>query len=234
MLQSQGQSLNGKRCLISGSGNVAQFAIEKILDLGGVPITVSDSSGFIFDESGITREKLAFIKKLKNIDRGRISVYAEKYSEARFYPLNKDRTNNPLWEIEADCVFPCATQNEINERDARNLAANRITLLAEGANMPCTQKALDVIQEAGILYAPGKAANAGGVAVSGLEMTQNRMGVYWTHDEVDQNLKHIMKNIHDICLKTASEYNAPFNYAEGANIFAFMKVAESMKAQGII
>lgn len=234
MLQSQGQSLNDKRCLISGSGNVAQFAIEKILDLGGIPITVSDSSGFIFDESGITREKLAFIKKLKNIDRGRISVYAEKYSEARFYPLNKDRTNNPLWEIEADCVFPCATQNEINERDARNLAANRITLLAEGANMPCTQKALDVIQEAGILYAPGKAANAGGVAVSGLEMTQNRMGVYWTHDEVDQNLKHIMKNIHDICLKTASEYNAPFNYAEGANIFAFMKVAESMKAQGII
>jgi len=234
MLESHGHSLEGKRCLVSGSGNVAQFAIEKILDEGGIPVTASDSSGFIYDEKGIDREKLAFIKHLKNVKRGRISAYADMYPEARYYPRTGKSDYNPLWQVPADCAFPCATQNEINEKDAKNLVANNILLIAEGANMPCNQQAIDVIQNAKVLYAPGKASNAGGVAVSGLEMTQNRMGVYWTREEVDQNLKRIMKNLHDICLRTASEFGATGNYVEGANIFSFLKIAESMKAQGVI
>lgn len=234
MLGARGDYLKDKRCLVSGSGNVAQFAIEKILDEEGIPVTASDSSGFIFDPDGIDRRKLAFIKDLKNTKRGRISAYAEEFPGAEFTPFDPEKGYNPLWQIEADCAFPCATQNEVNARDAKNMVDNKVILLAEGANMPCTPEAIDIIQESPMLYAPGKAANAGGVAVSGLEMTQNRMGVYWNRQEVDENLRHIMKNIHDVCLKAAEDYDVPGNYLEGANIFAFLKVAEAMKAQGII
>jgi glutamate dehydrogenase (NADP+) len=234
MLTAGGDSLHHKKCIVSGAGNVAQYAIEKILDEGGIPITVSDSGGFILDSKGINREKLDYIKYLKNEKRGRIFSYAEKYPEANYTAYRDGEEINPLWQIKADCVFPCATQNEINEIDARHLADNKIRLLAEGANMPCTPEAIQVLQDSKVLYAPGKAANAGGVAVSGLEMTQNRMGVYWNREEVDGRLKQIMKNIHDVCLKAAEEYEVPGNYLEGANIFAFLKVAEAMKAQGIV
>lgn len=234
MLQAKGDSLEGKRCLVSGAGNVAQFAIEKIIDEGGVPISVSDSSGFVIDSDGIDREKLAYIKSIKNEERVRIKQYIEKYPNARYTNTKKDQDSNPLWNEKADCAFPCATQNEINEKDAKNLINNGIILLAEGANMPCNSKAIDIFQDSKMLYAPGKASNAGGVAVSGLEMTQNRMGVYWNREDVDERLKHIMKNIHDVCLKAAEDYGIPGNYLEGANIFAFLKVAEAMKAQGIV
>ncbi|CAN5153266.1 NADP-specific glutamate dehydrogenase [soil metagenome] len=234
MLEAGGDSLHHKKCIVSGAGNVAQFAIEKILDEGGIPITVSDSSGFVLDSKGIDREKLDYIKYLKNVKRGRISNFAEKYPEATYTAYNEENDSNPLWKIKADCVFPCATQNEINEQDAKHMAENKIRLLAEGANMPCTPEAIYILQESKVLYAPGKAANAGGVAVSGLEMTQNRMGVYWNREEVNGRLKQIMKNIHDVCLQAAEEYEVPGNYLEGANIFAFLKVAEAMKAQGIV
>lgn len=234
MLEARGDYLKDKRCLVSGAGNVAQFAIEKILDEGGIPITVSDSDGYIYDKNGIDRKKLDYIKNLKNNERGRISSYADTYPEAQFHRYDRKTNSNPLWDVEADCAFPCATQNEINSIDAQNLVNNGLILLAEGANMPCTSKAVDIIQNSPILYAPGKAANAGGVAVSGLEMTQNRMGVYWNRDEVDENLRHIMKNIHDVCLKAAEDHGTKGDYLEGANIFAFLKVAEAMKAQGII
>lgn len=234
MLAVKGDSLNGKRCIVSGSGNVAQFAIEKILDEGGIPISVSDSTGFILDNDGIDYEKLAYIKKIKNHERGRIQRYTDAYPNAKYTIYEPGETYNPLWKVKADCVFPCATQNEINEEDARNIVANGAILLAEGANMPCTPKAIDIMQKSEMLYAPGKAANAGGVAVSGLEMTQNRMGVYWNRENVDQRLKVIMKNIHDVCLKAAEDYGVPGNYLEGANIFAFLKVADSMKAQGLV
>lgn len=234
MLAVKGDSLKGKRCIVSGSGNVAQFAIEKILDEGGIPISVSDSTGFILDNDGIDYEKLSCIKKIKNHERGRIQRYTDVYPNAKYTVYEPGETHNPLWKVKADCVFPCATQNEINEEDARNIVANGAILLAEGANMPCTPKAIDIMQKSKMLYAPGKAANAGGVAVSGLEMTQNRMGVYWNRDNVDQRLKVIMKNIHDVCLKAAEDYGVPGNYLEGANIFAFLKVAEAMKAQGLV
>ncbi len=234
MLQAKGDTLEGKRCLVSGAGNVAQFAIEKIIDEGGIPISASDSSGFILDPDGIDREKLDYLKQLKNIKRGRIKQYIEKYPAATYTTMDGTETHNPLWQVEADCAFPCATQNELNELDAKNLADHGFKLVAEGANMPCTPQAIHILQKSNILYAPGKAANAGGVAVSGLEMTQNRMGVYWNREDVDERLKHIMKNIHDVCLKAAEDYGVPGNYLEGANIFAFLKVAEAMKAQGIV
>lgn len=234
MLQAQGDALKNKRCLVSGSGNVAQFAIEKILDEGGVPISISDSGGCVIDEEGIDKEKLAFIKHLKNTERGRIECYTDRYPEAQYVARETNSPFNPIWNQQADCAFPCATQNEVNAADARNMVANEIRLLAEGANMPCTPEAIDILQKSKVLYAPGKAANAGGVAVSGLEMTQNRMGVYWNREDVDTQLKHIMKNIHDVCLKAAEDYGFPGNYLEGANIFAFLKVAEAMKAQGLV
>lgn len=234
MLETRNETLEGKTCLISGSGNVAQYTIEKLLETGAKPITASDSDGFILDDSGINAEKLAFIKDLKNIQRGRIKAYAEKYPEADYQENGKDTAYNPLWSIPADCAFPSATQNEINEKDARHLVSNNVMVVAEGANLPCEPKAVEVFQDSGVLYAPGKAANAGGVAVSGLEMTQNRMGVYWNRDEVDRRLKGIMKNIHDACLQAAESYHLPNNYLEGANIFGFLKVAEAMKAQGVI
>ncbi len=234
MLEVKGDSISKKRCLVSGAGNVAQFALEKIIEMGGIPITVSDSLGYIIDNDGIDTKKLEFIKNLKNNKRGRISEYVKEFPEAEYFETDQDAACNPLWKIKADCVFPCATQNEINENDAKNMVSGEVVLVAEGANMPCSPEAIDVLQNSGILYAPGKCANAGGVAVSGLEMTQNRMSVYWNRDDVDEKLKHIMKNIHEVCLKAAEDYGIPGNYLEGANIFGFLKVAEAMKAQGIV
>lgn len=234
MLKAKDDAIKGKKCLVSGAGNVSQFAIEKIISMDGIPISVSDSSGYIIDEEGIDSDKLDFIKKLKNEKGGRIKEYAQKYPEAEYHETKEDQEYNPLWKVEADCVFPCATQNEINEQDAKNLVSNKVKLLAEGANMPCSTKAIQVIQDSEILYAPGKCANSGGVAVSGLEMTQNRKGVYWDRDEVDKHLKEIMENIHDECLKTAKKFGDPGNYLEGANIYAFLKVAKAMKDQGVV
>lgn len=234
MLHTKGDSIKGKTCLVSGSGNVAQYAIEKINKMGGKVITASDSNGYIVDEAGITKEKLEFLKDLKNNRRGRIKEYAEKFKSAVYYDLDDQADHNPLWNIEADCAFPCATQNEISEKDANNLVKNGVRLVGEGANMPVTIEGINVLIDNGVMYAPGKASNAGGVATSGLEMTQNYMGTFWSKEEVDNRLQGIMKNIHDTCLAAANEYGKPGNYMVGANIAGFLKVADAMKAQGII
>lgn len=235
MMEKVEDSLQDKKCIVSGSGNVAQFTLEKLIELGAKPITASDSSGYIIDEKGIDTEKLEYIKQIKNINRGRISEYLEKYPDAKYEEIDSEKDHNPLWKIKADCAFPCATQNEINKKDAENLKKSGIKLLTEGANMPLTPEAIDIICESEILYAPGKATNAGGVAVSGLEMSQNRIGVYWSREEVDEKLKNIMKNIHDNCVKTAEEYDLnQHDYLASANIFAFLKVADAMKAQGVV
>lgn len=235
MMESVDDSLEGKTCIVSGAGNVAQYAVEKLIQLGAKPLTMSDSSGFIYDEEGIDEEKLEHIMYIKNVCRGRIKEYTDKYTHAQYTETDSSKDFKPIWETKADCAFPCATQNEIKVKDAENLQKNGIKLLAEGANMPTTADAIDVLQEANIMYAPGKACNAGGVAVSGLEMTQNRMGVYWTKEEVDERLKNIMKRIHNDCLKTIDEYElSSHNYTEAANIFGFLKVADAMKAQGIV
>lgn len=233
MLLDIGEDFKGKKCLISGSGNVAQYAMEKLLKLGGIPITASDSSGFIYDDEGIDREKLAYLMDLKNEKRGRINEYADKYNSATFIPIDKGLDNNPIWNIKADCAFPCATQNELNENDANNLVSNGVKLIAEGANMPSTPEAIHIFMDSGIMYAPGKASNAGGVATSGLEMAQNYSGSHWTSQEVDKRLQIIMKTIHDTCTSTAEEYGFKGNYMAGANIAGFIKVADSMVAQGI-
>jgi len=233
MLVEKGDSFKAKKCIISGSGNVAQFAMEKIIELGGIPVACSDSSGFIYDEAGINTEKLEFIKELKGVRRGRIKEYADHYSSASYFEIKKDDNYNPMWDIKADCIFPCATQNEVNEIDAGNIVNNGVTLLAEGANMPVTHEAIDTLIDNGILYAPGKASNAGGVATSGLEMAQNYSGSHWTSEEVDRRLQAIMRTIHDTCLATAEEYGSNGNYMIGANIAGFMKIADSMVAQGI-
>lgn len=234
MLATRGDTLEGKRCLVSGSGNVAQYAIEKIIDLGGKVVTASDSSGFIYDEAGIDRDKLAYIMQLKNVKRGRIAEYAEAYPSSVYTPVDPSRDHNPMWAIEADCAFPCATQNEINAIDADNLIANGCRLVAEGANMPASPEAVHKFISAGILYAPGKASNAGGVATSGLEMTQNSMRLSWSRDEVDSRLREIMRSIHRSCLEAAEEYGTPGNYLNGANIAGFLKVARAMMAQGLV
>ncbi len=234
MLKANGDSLEGKTCIISGSGNVALYAIEKLNSLGAKVISASDSSGFIVDEAGIDKGKLDFLMDLKFNRRGRISEYAEKYSEARYVAKNKELDYNPLWELKADCAFPCATQNEINKKDAEHLVKNETKLLAEGANMPTTLDGIELIQKSGALYAPAKASNAGGVATSGLEMTQNRMGLYWKREEVDERLQEIMKNIHDTSLSVAEKYGHPGDYLSGANMAAFEKVAQSMVDQGVI
>jgi glutamate dehydrogenase (NADP+) len=233
MMQNVGDSMKGKRCLVSGSGNVAQYAIEKIIQMGGIPMTASDSGGFIYDEAGITLEKLDFLKELKNNRRGRIKEYADKY-KCEFHEIDSNADHNPLWNIKADCAFPCATQNEINAKDANNMVKNGLKLLGEGANMPTTIDAIEILIDNGVMYSPGKASNAGGVATSGLEMTQNYMGQNWTREEVDKKLHGIMKNIHDTCLAAAKEYGKPGNYMVGANIAGFMKVARAMQAQGVI
>ncbi|MCX7637041.1 MAG: NADP-specific glutamate dehydrogenase [Cyclobacteriaceae bacterium] len=234
MLHTKGDSIKGKTCLVSGSGNVAQYAIEKINKLGGKVITASDSNGFIIDEAGITKDKLEFLKDLKNNRRGRIKEYAEKFKGVVYQEIDPNTDHNPMWNIKADCAFPCATQNEINGKDAANLVKNGIKLVGEGANMPVTIEGINILIDNGIMYSPGKASNAGGVATSGLEMTQNYMGSNWTREEVDNKLQSIMKNIHDTCLAVANEYGKPGNYLVGANIAGFLKVANAMKAQGVI
>ncbi len=234
MLATRKDSLAGKTCLVSGSGNVAQYTVEKILDLKGKAVTLSDSSGFIYDKKGIDREKLAWVMTLKNIKRGRIDAYVEKYPEAVYTEIDPSLDHNPLWDIKADCAFPSATQNEINGKDGANLIQNGVFVVAEGANMPSTPQAVDLFLEKKILYAPGKAANAGGVAVSGLEMSQNAMRIAWTREEVDNRLKQIMKSIHTSCVDASAEYGHPGNYVVGANIAGFVKVVDAMLDQGLV
>ena len=234
MLNKKGSDLKGKTALISGSGNVAQYAAEKIIELGGKVITMSDSNGFIIDEEGIDFKKLEYIKVLKNAKRGRIKEYKEKFPSSVYQDADVSLGYNPLWDIKADCAFPCATQNEINEKDAQNLIKNSVGVVAEGANMPTTIEGINIFLDNKILYAPGKAANAGGVAVSGLEMTQNSMRLQWTREEVDNKLKEIMKKIHNVCYDASLEYNDEGNYVKGANIAGFVKVADAMLDQGLV
>lgn len=234
MLASRNDSFEGKTCLVSGSGNVAQYTLEKIIELGGKVVTLSDSSGYIYDDQGIDRAKLNFVMRLKNTRRGRIKEYIEKYSEAVYTEADTSLDYNPLWNTKADCAFPCATQNEINAKDAANLMKNGVGLITEGANMPCTPEAVNIFLDKKILYAPGKASNAGGVAVSGLEMAQNSMRLSWPREEVDNRLKMTMKNIHQTCLDAAAEYGEPGNYFVGANIAGFVKVVDAMLDQGLV
>jgi glutamate dehydrogenase (NADP+) len=234
MLGTRKETLEGKVCLVSGSGNVAQYTVEKLLDLGAKPVTLSDSSGCIYDEAGIDRDKLEFVMDLKNHRRGRIKEYADKYSSAVYTPVDAKLDHNPLWDHKADCAFPSATQNEIGDKDAANLLRQGVYVVAEGANMPSTVDAVNQFVDARILYGPGKAANAGGVAVSGLEMGQNSMRYNWTRDEVDTRLQLIMGSIHEACVATAERFGTPGNYVNGANIAGFLKVADSMMDQGIV
>ncbi len=234
MLTTRGETMENKVCLVSGSGNVAQYTVEKLLDLGGKPVTLSDSAGFIYDEEGIDREKLAFVMDLKNVRRGRIKEYTEKFKSAVYTPVDPTIDYNPLWDIKATCAFPSATQNEINEIDAKNLLKNGVYVVSEGANMPTTPDGVEHFLNAGILYGPGKAANAGGVAVSGLEMTQNSMRLPWTREEVDNRLHLIMKNIHNTCVTISERFGVPGNYVIGANIGGFLKVADAMMDQGVV
>jgi glutamate dehydrogenase (NADP+) len=234
MLATKNQTLEGKRCLVSGSGNVAQFTVEKLIQMGAKPITLSDSSGYIYDEQGIDRGKLDFVMRLKNVRRGRIREYVDKYSQAVYTEADSTLDYNPLWAHKADCAFPSATQNEINGKDAQNLVKGGVKLVAEGANMPSTPEAIEVFLQNGIQYAPGKAANAGGVATSGLEMAQNSMRLAWPREEVDARLKIIMKSIHRTCLEASEEYGRPGNYMIGANIAGFVKVVNAMLDQGLV
>jgi glutamate dehydrogenase (NADP+) len=234
MMATRDKTLEETTCLVSGSGNVAQFTVEKLLDLGAKVVTLSDSAGYIYDESGIDTEKLAYVKILKNVRRGRIKEYAEKYKSAVYTPLDPAADHNPLWAHKADCAFPSATQNEINEKDAQDLVNNGVILVSEGANMPTVPGGVDIFIENGILYGPGKAANAGGVSVSGLEMTQNSMRLSWTREEVDNRLKLIMSSIHQTCLEASEQYGSAGNYVVGANIAGFVKVVDAMLDQGLV
>ena len=228
MLATKGDSYEGKTVAISGSGNVAQFAAQKVLQLGGKVLTLSDSNGFIYDPDGIDAEKLAYVMQLKNVFRGRIKEYVQQYPTAQYFEGQRP------WSIKCDIAMPCATQNELNEEEAKTLIANGCMCVAEGANMPTTPGAIAVFQNAKILYSPGKASNAGGVATSGLEMTQNSMRLRWTPEEVDQQLKRIMTDIHEACVKYGTEEDGYVNYVKGANIAGFIKVAEAMMAQGLV
>jgi len=234
MLKTKKEKLEGKLCLISGSGNVSQYTIEKLLDFGAKPITCSDSDGVIFDPDGINREKLAFVMELKNLKRGRIREYADHYKKAVFMPTDIKLDHNPLWNIKADCAFPSATQNEIKKKDAENLIKNGCKLVAEGANMPSTLEATNLFLANKVLYGPAKAANAGGVATSGLEMSQNSQRLSWTREEVDDKLHKIMIAIHKTCFETAELYGTPGNLVNGANIGGFLKVANAMLDQGLV
>jgi glutamate dehydrogenase (NADP+) len=234
MLSTRGETLKGKTCLVSGSGNVAQYTVEKLLELGGRPVTLSDSSGYVYDEHGIDEERLAFVKDLKNLRRGRMKEYADKYKGVVYAPVDPKLDWNPLWNHEAQCAFPSATQNEIGGKDATNLLRNHCAVVAEGANMPTNLDGVMQFLDAKILYGPGKAANAGGVAVSGLEMAQNSMRFGWTREEVDKRLHIIMKSIHTACVETAERFGTPGNYVNGANIAGFLKVADSMMDQGLV
>ena len=234
MLATQNETLEGKSCLVSGSGNVAQHTAEKIIELGGKVLTLSDSSGYIYDPEGIDQQKLGFVKRLKNIKRGRIREYVDKYSETVYTEADTSQEFNSLWNQRADCAFPCAVENEISENDAYNLLNNGIKLVCEGADMPSSPVAVKIFQDKKLLYAPGKAANAGGVAVSGLEMAQNRMLLNWSAEEVDRRLKTIMQNIHQNCLDVAARYDLPGNYLVGANIAGFVRVVDAMMDQGLV
>ncbi len=234
MLQTRGETLEGKRCLVSGSGNVAQFTIQKLIELGARPVSFSDSSGCLYDEQGVTVDKLQRLMQIKNINRGRVRDYVETYPDAVYTPFDPSVPYNPLWTYPADCAFPSATQNEINEQDARHLIDNGVTLVCEGANMPTTPEGVDIFLEHKILYGPGKAANAGGVSVSGLEMAQNSMRLNWPRAEVDARLQEIMKRIHRMCADTADQYGMAGNYLAGANIAGFVKVVNAMIDQGVV
>jgi len=227
MLKTRSESLAGKVCTVSGSGNVAQYTIEKLLQCGAKPVTLSDSDGTIHDAAGFTPEKLAWVLDLKNVRRGRIKEYAKEF-HAAYIPGERP------WSVPCDCAFPSATQNEITRQDAITLLNNGCKLVSEGANMPSAPEAVDTYLQAGILYGPGKAANAGGVATSGLEMSQNSMRLGWNREEVDQRLHRIMVDIHSNCRATAEDYGAPGNYVMGANIAGFLKVAHSMIDQGLV
>ena len=228
MLQTKGDSFTGKIVVVSGSGNVAQYAAEKATELGGKVVTMSDSSGYIYDADGINAEKLAHVMEIKNELRGRISDYLNKYPNAKFVAGKRP------WEVKCEVALPCATQNELNEEEAKTLVANGCICVAEGANMPSTPEAVTVFQKAKILFAPGKASNAGGVATSGLEMSQNSLRLSWTSEEVDERLKRIMLDIHASCVKYGSDAHGYVDYVKGANIAGFVKVADAMLAQGVV
>ncbi len=234
MLATRGESLEGKTCLVSGSGNVAQYTTEKLIQLGAKVITLSDSSGYVYDPEGIDSDKLKFVMELKNVRRGRIKEYADNFKGVEYTPVDPSLDYNPLWDHKADCAFPSATQNEIGLKDAQNLLKNGVYVVTEGANMPTTLDGVNLFLEEKILYAPGKAANAGGVAVSGLEMAQNSMRYSWSREEVDNRLQFIMKSIHKSCTEAAEHYSTPGNYVDGANIAGFIKVANAMMDQGTV
>ena len=234
MLATKGKSFEGATVSISGSGNVAQYACEKVLDLGGVPVTMSDSSGWIYDPAGIDRAKLAWIMDLKNNRRGRISEYADAHEGVTFNPSAPEPTPNGLWGVNVDVALPCATQNELNGAEAQMLVENNVIAVGEGANMPCTPEAVEVFHKNGVLFAPGKASNAGGVATSGLEMSQNSQRLSLTTEEVAQRLENIMVNIHKAAAETAKQYGREGDYVFGANVAGFLKIAEAMQAQGIV
>ncbi|MFZ1946875.1 MAG: NADP-specific glutamate dehydrogenase [bacterium] len=234
MLATRKQTLEGKTCLVSGSGNVAQYTVEKINQLGGKAVTMSDSNGYIYDPEGIDSKKLAYVMDLKNVRRGRISEYADKFKAAKYVPADPKLDHNPLWDHKANCAFPSATQNEINLKDAQNLIKNGVYVVSEGANMPTTAEGVDAFLDAKILYGPGKAANAGGVSTSGLEMSQNSLRMKWGREEVDQRLHQIMKDIHKTCVEAAETFGTPGNYVNGANIGGFLKVADAMMDQGLV
>jgi glutamate dehydrogenase (NADP+) len=228
MLATRGIALEGKKVLISGAGNVAQYAAEKCLQLGAIPMTMSDSDGYIYDPDGIDRAKLDYIMELKNVERGRIKEYVEEYPSAQYHEGKRP------WYEKADIALPCATQNEINAEQAQALVDNGVIAVAEGANMPTLPDAIKIFQDAKILYSPGKASNAGGVSVSGLEMSQNSERLSWTAEEVDNYLKRIMNDIHENCVKYGTEADGYINYVKGANVAGFIKVAKAMMAQGIV
>ena len=235
VLEANGEIFEGKRCAVSGSGNVAQYTCEKLLHLGATPITVSDSGGYIQDSEGIDAKKLAFIKELKNERRGRISEYAEQFSSAEYHEQPRDADHHGVWTVPCDCAFPCATQNELNGTDAQALASNGAMLVGEGANMPCTPEAVEVFHDKKILFGPAKAANAGGVGVSALEMAQNSQRESWSTEEVDRRLKAIMVDIHKAARHAAGQYVGDTNrYDLGANIAGFLKVARAMLAHGVV
>ncbi|OIQ19336.1 MAG: glutamate dehydrogenase [Flavobacterium sp. MedPE-SWcel] len=228
MLATRNDSFEGKTVVVSGSGNVAQYATEKVIELGGKVVTLSDSSGYIYDEAGIDTEKLAHVMEIKNVRRGRIKEYVEKYPEAKYI------AGGQPWEVKCEVALPCATQNEVNGEEAKTLIANGCIAVAEGANMPCTPDAVTAIQEAKMLFAPGKASNAGGVATSGLEMSQNSLRLAWTREEVDAKLKAIMADIHESCTTYGTQKDGFIDYVKGANIAGFVKVADAMLAQGAV
>ena len=228
MLATKNDSFKGKTVVISGSGNVAQYACEKATQLGGKVVTMSDSSGYIYDENGIDAEKLAFIMDLKNEKRGRISEYVDKYSSAKFHKGERP------WSVNCDVAMPCATQNELNKEEAQALIQNKVIVVAEGANMPTTPEAIEAFQKAKVLFSPGKASNAGGVATSGLEMSQNSLRYNWTREEVDAKLNQIMNDIHESCVTYGTQEDGTIDYVKGANVAGFVKVADAMLAQGVV